>query len=46
MKETENLNGRMVQILKEATDLTTSKIKLKLLPPSDVYLTAEEYALI
>jgi len=42
MKETENLNGRMVQILKEATDLTTSKIKLKLLPPSDVYLTAEE----
>jgi len=32
----------MVQILKEATDLTTSKIKLKLLPPSDVYLTAEE----
>ena len=42
MKETENLNSRMVQILKEATDLPPSKIKLKLLPPSDVYLTAEE----
>jgi len=42
MKETENLNSRMVQILKEATDLPPSKIKSKLLPPSDVYLTAEE----
>ena len=42
MKETENLNVRMVQILKEATDLPPSKIKSKLLPPSDVYLTAEE----
>lgn len=42
MKETENLNNRMVQILKDATDLAPSKIKSKLLPPSDVYLTAEE----
>jgi hypothetical protein len=32
----------MVQILKDATDLAPSKIKSKLLPPSDVYLTAEE----
>lgn len=42
MKETESLNNRMVQILKEATDLAPSKIKSKLLPPSDVYLSAEE----
>jgi ATP-dependent Clp protease protease subunit len=42
MKETEYCNKRMVDILKEATDLAPSKIKSKLLPASDVYLTAEE----
>jgi ATP-dependent Clp protease protease subunit len=42
MKETENCNNRMIEILKEATDLPVSKIKSKLLSPSDVYLTAEE----
>ena len=42
MKETENCNKRMVDILTEATGLAPSKIKSKLLPPSDVYLTAQE----
>ena len=42
MKETELLNDKMIGILKEATDLAPSVIKKKLLPPSDVYLTAQE----
>ena len=32
----------MVDILTEATGLVPSKVKAKLLPASDVYLTAEE----
>lgn len=42
MKETEALNTKMVDILKEATGLAPSVIRRKLLPASDVYLTAEE----
>jgi len=42
MKETELLNSKMVSILKEATSLPPSKIKTKLLPASDVYLTSTE----
>jgi ATP-dependent Clp protease protease subunit len=42
MKENESLNSKMVSILKEATELTTAKIKAKLLPASDVYLSADE----
>ena len=42
MKENELLNQKMVNILKEATGLTPSRIKSKLLPASDVYLTAQE----
>ena len=42
LKETENCNNRMVDFLVEATGLVPSKVKAKLLPPSDVYLTAEE----
>lgn len=42
MKESESLNTKMVTILKEATGLPPHKIKTKLLPASDVYLTAEE----
>jgi ATP-dependent Clp protease protease subunit len=42
MKENESLNTKMVSILKEATGLPPHKIKAKLLPASDVYLTAEE----
>jgi len=32
----------MIEILRVATDLTPSKIKQKLLPASDVFLTAQE----
>ena len=42
MKEGENCNQRMLEILKEATDLTAAKVRAKLLNASDVYLTAEE----
>ena len=42
LKETENCNKRMVDFLTEATGLVPSKVKSKLLPPSDVYLTAQE----
>ena len=42
MKENEMCNQRMVDILKDATGLATSKIKTKLLPASDVYLSATE----
>lgn len=42
LKETENCNKRMVDFLVEATGLVPSKVRAKLLPPSDVYLTAEE----
>ena len=42
MKEGENCNARMLEIIKDATGLTASKIKARLLPASDVYLTADE----
>jgi ATP-dependent Clp protease protease subunit len=42
MKENDQCNERMVDILKTATGLAPSVIKKRLLPPSDVYLTAEE----
>ena len=42
VKEVENCNARMVKILREATGLTALKIQAKLLPASDVYLTAKE----
>jgi len=42
MKESEYCNTRMVNILKEATGLDTRTVKNKLLPASDVYLTADE----
>lgn len=42
MKENELANERMVNLLKEFTDLGTRTIKTKLLPPSDVWLTADE----
>jgi ATP-dependent Clp protease protease subunit len=41
-KENELTNKRMVDMLKEFTGLDTRTIKNKLLPPSDVWLTAEE----
>jgi ATP-dependent Clp protease protease subunit len=42
MKENDMCNLKMVDIIKEATGLPVSKIKSKLLPPSDVYLSAQE----
>jgi len=42
MKENDLCNERMVVVLKDATGLAPSIIKKKLLPASDVYLTAEE----
>lgn len=42
MKENDLCNDRMVAVLKDATGLAPSVIKKKLLPASDVYLSAEE----
>lgn len=42
MKGNEMSNEMMVAVLKEATGLAPSVIKKKLLPASDVYLTAQE----
>ena len=42
MKENEMCNQKMVAILKDATGLPPTKIKSKLLPASDVYLTVQE----
>ena len=42
LKETENCNKRMVDFLVEATGLVPSKVKSKLLPPSDVWLNVDE----
>ena len=42
MKDNESTNQKMVDILKAATGLAPSVIKKKLLPASDVYLTAGE----
>ena len=41
-KETELLNKRMVDVLKRATYMEEKTIKSKLLPPTDVWLTADE----
>jgi ATP-dependent Clp protease protease subunit len=42
VKEVENCNTRMIKILRDATGLSALKIQSKLLPASDVYLTARE----
>lgn len=42
MKEGEYCNARMLSVLKEATGLSATRVKSKLLPASDVYLTAQE----
>lgn len=42
VKEVENCNARMIKILRDATGLSALKIQAKLLPASDVYLTARE----
>lgn len=42
LKEVENCNVRMIKILRDATGLSALKVQAKLLPASDVYLTARE----
>lgn len=42
MKDNELCNTKMINILAQATGLSPSVVKKKLLPASDVYLTAEE----
>jgi ATP-dependent Clp protease protease subunit len=42
MKENDLCNTKMIDILKEATGLPPSKIRSKLLPASDVYLSSAE----
>lgn len=42
MKEGENCNDRMLNIIQDACDLDSKTIKRKLLNPTDVYLTAPE----
>ncbi len=42
MRENDLCNQKMINVLKDSTGLTVSKIKVKLLPPSDVYLKADE----
>lgn len=42
MRESELSNQRMIDLLKNSTNLDTKTIKNKLLPPSDVFLTPEE----
>lgn len=42
MKENDLCNQKMIDILREATGLAPSKIRSKLLPASDVYLTPNE----
>lgn len=41
-KEAEYANDRMVRLLKECSGLDTTTVKKKLLPPTDVWLRAEE----
>jgi ATP-dependent protease ClpP protease subunit len=41
-KEHELVNKRMIDLLKEFTDLDATTIKRKLLSPSDSYFTAQE----
>jgi ATP-dependent protease ClpP protease subunit len=42
MRESENINNRMVDLLADCTSLSKKVIKTKLLPPSDVWLSVEE----
>ena len=42
MRESENINSRMVDLLNECTGLSPRVIKTRLLPPSDVWLSVEE----
>lgn len=41
-REAEYTNERMIRLLKECSNLDTTTVKRKLLPPSDVWLTVDE----
>ena len=42
LKENERVNNLMIRLLTDCSDLTEKEVKTKLLPPSDVWLSAEE----
>lgn len=42
MREGENMNKRMVNLLSDCTNLSIRDIKTKLLPPSDVWLSVDD----
>jgi ATP-dependent Clp protease protease subunit len=42
IKENQRMNERMVELLTNCSDLTEREVKTKLLPPSDVWLSAHE----
>ena len=42
VKENQRMNDRMISLLTECSNLVEREVKAKLLPPSDVWLSAEE----
>lgn len=42
IKENQRMNERMIELLTNCSDLTEREVKTKLLPPSDVWLSAHE----
>jgi len=42
LKEAQRMNQRMIDLLTECSDLDARTVKTKLLPPSDVWLSADE----
>jgi ATP-dependent protease ClpP protease subunit len=42
MKESDNCNGRMLEIIQESSSVDMKTVKSKLLHPSDVWLKAED----
>lgn len=42
MKENDSLNTRMTELLKQVTGMDTRAVRSRLLPASDVYMTAQE----
>jgi ATP-dependent Clp protease, protease subunit len=42
LKENERINNLMVKLLTDCSDLSEKEVKTKLLPPSDIWLSAEE----
>jgi len=42
LRENESMHNRIIDLIKECTNLSPKVIKAKLLPPSDVWLSADE----